>query len=164
MNFFQKVGNAFSRFMYGRNGADHLGMAALWLAILLDIVNIFVKNGHGRTRRSLRSPWCSRSGRCSGCSPGTCSAAAPRTRGSSRSSSIPCSAAAAPPPAAHGQGPQILHLSQLPHGLPRPARKGQDRHHLPQVPPRNPRTELKDLRAPRQSRGARFHQKRLRLF
>lgn len=47
MNFFQKVGNAFSRFMYGRNGADHLGMAALWLAILLDIVNIFVKNGHG---------------------------------------------------------------------------------------------------------------------
>ena len=45
MNFFQKVGNAFSRFMYGRNGADHLGMAALWLAILLDIVNIFVKNG-----------------------------------------------------------------------------------------------------------------------
>ena len=45
MNFFQKVGNAFSSFMYGRNGADHLGMAALWLAILLDIVNIFVKNG-----------------------------------------------------------------------------------------------------------------------
>ena len=45
MNFFQKVGNAFSRFLYGRNGADHLGMAALWLAILLDIVNIFVKNG-----------------------------------------------------------------------------------------------------------------------
>lgn len=69
MNFFQKVGNAFSRFMYGRNGADHLGMAALWLAILLDIVNIFVKNGHGARRRSLRSPWCSRSGWCSGCSP-----------------------------------------------------------------------------------------------
>ena len=49
MNFFQKVGNAFSRFMYGRNGADHLGMAALWLAILLDIVNIFVKNGTAHT-------------------------------------------------------------------------------------------------------------------
>ncbi len=158
MNFFQKVGNAFSRFMYGRNGADHLGMAALWLAILLDIVNIFVKNGTAHAavasvamvltlwavfrmfsrnlqRRRAENAWFL------------------------TKFAYPCSAAAAPAASSAWTGPQILHLSQLPHGLPRPARKGQDRHHLPQVPPRNPRTELKDRRAPRQSRGAQFSKK-----
>ena len=29
MSFFQKMGNAFSRFMYGRNGVDSLGWASL---------------------------------------------------------------------------------------------------------------------------------------
>lgn len=42
MGFFQKIGNAVARFMYGRNGADHLGMAMIWAAVALNVVNIFV--------------------------------------------------------------------------------------------------------------------------
>ena len=44
MNFFQRIGNALSRFMYGRNGADHLGLTMIWAAIVLDVINMFVKN------------------------------------------------------------------------------------------------------------------------
>lgn len=44
MGFFHKIGNAFARFMYGRNGGDQLGLFMIWLAIMLDIVNIFIKN------------------------------------------------------------------------------------------------------------------------
>lgn len=43
MNFLQRIGNALSRFMYGRNGADRLGLAMLWTAILLDIINMFLR-------------------------------------------------------------------------------------------------------------------------
>lgn len=43
MSFFQRIRNGLSRFMYGRNGADHLSLATLWGAILLDVVNIFFK-------------------------------------------------------------------------------------------------------------------------
>lgn len=47
-NFFYKLGNAFARFMYGRNGADQLNQAivgaylVLWLVQLL--LGIFVKS------------------------------------------------------------------------------------------------------------------------
>ncbi len=44
MSFFQKIGNAFARFMYGRNGGDQLGIFMFCVAITLDIVSIFVKN------------------------------------------------------------------------------------------------------------------------
>ena len=44
MGFFQKIGNAIARFMYGRNGGDHLGLALVWTSIVLNIINIFVKN------------------------------------------------------------------------------------------------------------------------
>ena len=44
MGFIRKIGNAFARFMYGRNGGDQLGLFMLWVAIMLDIVYIFVKN------------------------------------------------------------------------------------------------------------------------
>lgn len=44
MSFFQKIGNAVARFMYGRNGGDHLGLALVWAAIALNIVNIFIKS------------------------------------------------------------------------------------------------------------------------
>jgi len=44
MGFFQKIGNALARFMYGRNGADHLGLTMIWAAIALNIVNIFIKS------------------------------------------------------------------------------------------------------------------------
>ena len=44
MGFFQKIGNAFARFMYGRNGGDHLGLFMIWVAVTLDIINMFIKN------------------------------------------------------------------------------------------------------------------------
>ena len=43
MSFLQKIGNALSRFMYGRNGTDQLGLTTIWAALLLDVVNIFIK-------------------------------------------------------------------------------------------------------------------------
>ena len=43
MSFFQKLGNALSRFMYGRNGSDQLGWASLVLLLVLNTVNLFVK-------------------------------------------------------------------------------------------------------------------------
>ena len=36
MSFFQKLGNALSRFMYGRNGSDQLGWASLVLLLVLN--------------------------------------------------------------------------------------------------------------------------------
>lgn len=44
MSFFQKVGNAFARFMYGRNGGDYLGITTLVTSIVLDIIAMFLKN------------------------------------------------------------------------------------------------------------------------
>ena len=43
MSFFQRVRNALSRFMYGRNGADQLGLCVIWAAIVLDVVSMLVK-------------------------------------------------------------------------------------------------------------------------
>ena len=43
MSFFQRVRNTLSRFMYGRNGADQLGLCTIWAAIVLDIVSMLVK-------------------------------------------------------------------------------------------------------------------------
>ena len=42
MNFFQRIGNALSRFMYGRNGVDRLGLTMIWAALLLDIINMLL--------------------------------------------------------------------------------------------------------------------------
>ena len=44
MNFFQRIGNALSRFMYGRNGVDRLCLTMIWAALLLDIINIFLRD------------------------------------------------------------------------------------------------------------------------
>ena len=43
MGFFQRIGNALSRFMYGRNGVDPLSMALVWATVVLDIINLFIK-------------------------------------------------------------------------------------------------------------------------
>lgn len=43
MSFFQRLRNGLSRFMYGRNGADQLGLCTIWCAILLDIVGMLTK-------------------------------------------------------------------------------------------------------------------------
>ena len=45
MGFFQKMRNALSRFMYGRNGADHLCLATIWTAIALDVIAASFKPG-----------------------------------------------------------------------------------------------------------------------
>ena len=34
MGFFRRIGNAMARFMYGRNGMDHLNRALLWVYLL----------------------------------------------------------------------------------------------------------------------------------
>ena len=44
MSFFQKMGNAFSRFMYGRNGVDSLGWASLVAVLLLDTAGLIVRS------------------------------------------------------------------------------------------------------------------------
>lgn len=44
MSFFQRLRNSLSRFMYGRNGADQLGVCIIWVAIVLDIVSMLLKN------------------------------------------------------------------------------------------------------------------------
>ena len=38
MSFFQKLGTALSRFMYGRNGSDQLGWASLVLLLVLAVL------------------------------------------------------------------------------------------------------------------------------
>ena len=43
MSFFQRLRNGLSRFMYGRNGADQLGLCIIWVAIVLDLINMLVK-------------------------------------------------------------------------------------------------------------------------
>ena len=42
MNFLQRIGNALSRFMYGRNGVDRLCLTMIWTALLLDVINLFL--------------------------------------------------------------------------------------------------------------------------
>ena len=44
MSFFQRLRNALSRFMYGRNGADQLSLCIIWVAILLDVISMLTKN------------------------------------------------------------------------------------------------------------------------
>ena len=43
MNFFQRIGNALSRFMYGRNGVDRLCLTTIWAVLLLDIVAMLLR-------------------------------------------------------------------------------------------------------------------------
>ena len=45
MSFLQRVGNAVSRFMYGRNGLDQLGRCTLWLMIGVNVIGIFLRSG-----------------------------------------------------------------------------------------------------------------------
>lgn len=44
MSLFQKLGNAWARFMYGRNRADQLGLFMLVIGILVNLASRFVKN------------------------------------------------------------------------------------------------------------------------
>ena len=42
MSFLQRIGNALSRFMYGRNGLDQLGMCMIWLLIAVNVAGAFL--------------------------------------------------------------------------------------------------------------------------
>ena len=53
MSFFQKMGNAFSRFMYGRNGVDSLGWASLVAVLLLDTAELIVRSKNETARTIL---------------------------------------------------------------------------------------------------------------
>ena len=53
MSFFQKMGNALSRFMYGRNWVDQLGWASLVLVLLLDTVELIVRSKSETARMIL---------------------------------------------------------------------------------------------------------------
>ena len=43
MSFFQRLRSGLSRFMYGRNGADQLGLCMIWGAVLLDLAGLLAK-------------------------------------------------------------------------------------------------------------------------
>ena len=43
MGFFQRLRSGLSRFMYGRNGADQLGLCMIWGAVLLDLAGLVAK-------------------------------------------------------------------------------------------------------------------------
>jgi len=45
MNVFQRIGNALSRFMYGRNGVDQLGLCMIWMLLILNLIRAFLKSG-----------------------------------------------------------------------------------------------------------------------
>lgn len=45
MSFLQRIGNALSRFMYGRNGVDQLGMCMLWVLIAVNVAGAFLSHG-----------------------------------------------------------------------------------------------------------------------
>lgn len=42
MSFFNRMGNALARFMYGRNGLDQLNRALVWACILMELVSMAV--------------------------------------------------------------------------------------------------------------------------
>ena len=42
MGFFQKLRVSLSRFMYGRNGVDQLGLLVIWACLILDILSMFL--------------------------------------------------------------------------------------------------------------------------
>jgi len=42
MGFFQKIGNAISRFMYGRNGLDQLSMGMVAVELVVYVISLFI--------------------------------------------------------------------------------------------------------------------------
>lgn len=47
MGFFRKIGNAFVRFMYGRNGLDQLNLTLIWVSLAADLVSMFLARRAG---------------------------------------------------------------------------------------------------------------------
>lgn len=80
MSFFQRLRNALSRFMYGRNGADQLGVCMIWGAILLDLAGMLIKKAGSYPVLSALPPRRWPSGRCGGCFPKSGKAAGGKRR------------------------------------------------------------------------------------
>ena len=100
MNFFQRIGNALSRFMYGRNGVDRLCLTMIWAALLLDIINIFLRDRQPAALWASCPPL-SCSWRCTVCFPVIWKSAGRKTPALWRRSGIP-SAAASPETSSSG--------------------------------------------------------------
>lgn len=134
MNFFQRIGNALSRFMYGRNGVDRLCLTMIWTALLLDVINLFLRDRQSVVYSILAFVstvimfW-----RCTVCFPQS-GEAAERERtlhGEGLESRQPPHRRK--PAAADGQGAPLFHLPPVRRGVPRAERQGAHRHHLPPV-------------------------------
>lgn len=142
MSFFQRLRNALSRFMYGRNGADQLGLCIIWVAILLDVISMLTKNtavsGVVGMITTVLVLWAlfrvfSRN--------------LEKRRADERRLFAEGLVAHQAPvqqrtAAADGQGAQVLHLPQLQDRVPRAGREGEDRHYLPQMRPGDTRKKL----------------------
>ena len=46
MGIFQRMRNALARFMYGRNGADKLGMVILWFSVIVNLISSLLLRRH----------------------------------------------------------------------------------------------------------------------
>ena len=45
MKFLQKIGAGFARFMYGRNGMDHLNLALVWMCLISSLLSSLLRIG-----------------------------------------------------------------------------------------------------------------------
>ncbi|MBU5628244.1 hypothetical protein KQI82_15135 [Oscillibacter sp. MSJ-2] len=45
MKFLQKIGAGFARFMYGRNGMDHLNLALVWMCLIASLLSSLLRIG-----------------------------------------------------------------------------------------------------------------------
>lgn len=151
MNFFQKIGNSLARFMYGRNGVDQLGFVTLWAAIILDVVNLFVRNQVAYSILSavamVLTIWMVFRMFSKNLSKRRAENAAYMNK-----VVYPLRQALS---AARDQGAQVFHLPQLPHGVPGTPGQGPHRHHLPQVRRGNPRQKLTARKYQLPARGTR---------
>ena len=145
MSFFQKIGNAIVRFMYGRNGMDYLNRtlfwgyigvflaqilfnilrlgvpaliceALLWPLMLLILFRMFSKNLPKRRAE-----------------PEVLELVVRRQEPQCRRQGPP-----------RRQGPQVFHLQDLRHGVPGAGGQGEDHHYLPQMRRSDPRQNMKN--------------------
>ena len=140
MSFFQRVGNAMARFMYGRNGGDRLGLVTIWTAIVIDVVCLFIKGYQVpylilstlSTAMVLWADVLPESGQAPG---GECVVHEQGVLAGEE-----CLRPDPDPDA--GSGAQVHCLPQVPDGMPGPPWEGTHRHYLSQVPGGDPYQEL----------------------
>ena len=130
MSFFQRVGNAMARFMYGRNGGDRLGLVTIWTTAGAVSDSVHPIYGHGAV--GAVADVLPESGQAPG---GECVVHEQGVLAGEE-----CLRPDPDPDA--GSGAQVHCLPQVPDGMPGPPWEGTDRHYLPQVPGGDPYQEL----------------------